>query len=201
VNEIVPGLWRWTAPHPAWSADAEPDSPADWEQSVGSVLYETDTGVAFFDPLLPPETARFWEWADSHVHGRHVSVLTTIGWHRRSRASFVKRYQASTSKAKQNLPSGVESFNFRAAGETMFWLPKYRALIVGDRILGDPAGGLRLCPESWMRYLKIPITRPQLRAILRPLCDLPVERVLVSHGTPLLQDGAHALHNLIIQDG
>src|SRR2546423_6040234 len=135
VREIAPGLWRWTAPHPEWSPDAEADSAADWEQWVGSVLYQTGRDAVFFDPLLPPEAAPFWEWADSRVRGRHVSVLTTIGWHRRSRSSFVARYQASTSKAKQNLPGGVESFNFRAAGETMCWLPDQRSLIVGDRIL------------------------------------------------------------------
>jgi hypothetical protein len=129
-----------------------------------------------------------------------VSVLTTIGWHRRSRASFVRRYEASTSQAKQNLPRGVESFDFPAAGETMFWLPEHRSLIVGDRILGDSAGGLRLCPASRLHYLKAPITPLQLRTILRPLCDLPVERVLVSHGTPVLDEGAQALHALLIED-
>ncbi len=48
-----------------------------------------------------------------------------------------------------------------------------------------------------MRYLKTPITDAQLRAILRPLCDLPVERVLVSHGAPVLSGGAHALRDLL----
>ncbi len=198
MQEIAPGLWRWTAPHLEWSAGAEPGTPSDWEQWVGSVLYATDADAVFFDPLLPLETAGFWEWADLHTHGRRVSVLTTIGWHRRSRAAFIERYRASTSKARQNLPSGVESLNFRAAGETMFWLPRPRSLVVGDRILGDRASGLRLCPESWMRYLKTPITDAQLRTILRPLCDLPVERVLVSHGPPVLSGGAHALRDLLL---
>ena len=27
MDEIAPGLWRWTAQHPDWLADAEPDSP------------------------------------------------------------------------------------------------------------------------------------------------------------------------------
>ena len=39
--EITPGLYRWTAPHPEWKPGAEPGSPADWDQLVGSVLYET----------------------------------------------------------------------------------------------------------------------------------------------------------------
>jgi hypothetical protein len=33
----------------------------------------------------------------------------------------------------------------------------------------------------------------KLAASLRPLLELPVERVLVSHGEPVLQDGSQAL--------
>jgi hypothetical protein len=32
-----------------------------------------------------------------------------------------------------------------------------------------------------------------LRETLRPLLDLPVERVLVSHGIPVVNGGKHAL--------
>jgi hypothetical protein len=36
-------------------------------------------------------------------------------------------------------------------------------------------------------------THDDLRSTLRPLLDLPVERVLVSHGDPILSGGQHAL--------
>jgi hypothetical protein len=195
-EEIVGGLWRWTAPHPDWPEGGEPGSSDDWPQDVGSVLYETAGAAVFFDPLLPSDTERFWRWADTRCEGRQVAVLTTIGWHRRSRAELVERYGASTSRAKPNLPSGVESIVVRGAGETMFWLPENRALIPGDRILGD-SGGLRLCPDSWMRYLRTPLTQQQLRQRLLGLLELPVERVLVSHGEPVLRDGKEALAALL----
>jgi hypothetical protein len=35
--------------------------------------------------------------------------------------------------------------------------------------------------------------QPELRAALRPLLDLPVELVLVSHGTPVLSGGRDAI--------
>ena len=35
--------------------------------------------------------------------------------------------------------------------------------------------------------------RPQLREALRPLLDLPVEMVLVSHGEPVLRGGRNAI--------
>lgn len=74
----------------------------------------------------------------------------------------------------------------------MAWLPEHRALISGDRLLGDP-GGLGLCPESWLRYLPSKMGEAQLRNALRPLLDLPVDMVLVSHGEPVLSGGRQAL--------
>ena len=50
-----------------------------------------------------------------------------------------------------------------------------------------------LCPESWLRYLPSRITLAELNTRLRPLLELPIERVLVSHGEPVLPNGANAL--------
>ena len=108
-DEIASNLWRWTAPHPEWPAKVSPESPDYWPQMVGSVLYTTDESAAFIDPQLPPDPAEFWAWADERVQGRAVHVLTTIHWHRRSRDQVAARYGASTSRAKPNLPWGVES--------------------------------------------------------------------------------------------
>jgi hypothetical protein len=191
-RELRPGLWRWTAPHPDWEADAVAGSPADWPRDVGSVLYETADAAVFIDPLLPPEPDGFWRWADDRTAGRDVVVLTTLGFHRRSRDAFVERYDAVTSRAQAKLPQGVEGVRIRRAGETMFWLPGPRALVPGDRLLGSPAG-LSLCPESWLRYLPSGMTLAELREALRSLLDLPIELVLVSHGEPVLTGGREAL--------
>lgn len=192
-RQLRPGLWRWTAPHPDWTPSPTPGSPADWPRDVGSVLYETDESVTLVDPLLPAEPERFLRWLDERVRGRPVVCLTTIAFHRRSRAAIVERYGASTSRAQDNLPAGVETFVVRRAGETMVWLPGPRALVPGDRLLGDGAGGLRLCPEGWLRYLPSGIGLAELREALRPLLDLPVELVLVSHGEPVLENGREAI--------
>jgi hypothetical protein len=195
MNEIAPGLWRWTTPHPAWVPGAEPDSPDDWDRYVGSVLYEDRDAAVFIDPLVPADGDRFWSWADERVAGRSVVVLTTLAPHRRSREQVTKRYGASSSRAKPNLPAGVESMMIRGAGETMFWLPEHRALIPGDRILGAPNGSLRLCPESWLFWVRV--NREELRTLLTPLLELPIERVLVSHGEPVLSGGVAALRSCL----
>ena len=74
----------------------------------------------------------------------------------------------------------------------MFWIPACGALVPGDRIMGA-AGGLRLCPESWLRYLSSGMSLAELGARLRPLLELPIESVLVSHGEPVLRNGRAVL--------
>ena len=194
LQEIRPGLRRWTAPHPEWEPNAPADSPADWPRDVGCVLYDAPAAVVFVDPLLPPDPQPLWEVFDELVDRRAVPVrvLTTIRFHRRSGAAFVDRYGAT-----ESVPDGVEAIELPRAGETMFWLAEHRALIPGDRILGDGAGGLRVCPDSWLRYLRNGLTGDELRDLLRPLLDLPVESVLVSHGEPVLSGGREALERAL----
>jgi hypothetical protein len=194
AEEIKSGLWRWSAPHPDWHQSAEAGSSGDWPREVGCVLYETPDAAVFIDPLVPNgEEEGFWKWADERCLAKPVHVLTTISFHRRSRERFVERYRAGTSRAKDNLPGGVESLPLKGAGETMFWLPDPRALIPGDRLICSPDGSLRMCPEAWLSYLPRAISLDDLRELLKPLLELPIESVLVSHGEPVLSGGGAAL--------
>jgi glyoxylase-like metal-dependent hydrolase (beta-lactamase superfamily II) len=94
------------------------------------------------------------------------------------------------------LPGGVRCYETARDGEVVYWVPSERALVVGDVLLGAGAkprptdDPLRLCPERWIGGGK---THDDLRASLRPLLELPVEQVLVSHGAPVLDDGRAAL--------
>jgi hypothetical protein len=161
------------------------------------VLCLVDDAAVFIDALVPVAPG-FWPWADERVAGAQRRLaLTTIGFHRRSRDQLVERYGASTSRARARLPAGIETVPLRGAGEVSIWIAEQRALVCGDRILGAPGGGLRLCPESWLRYLGNGLTADTLRDLLRPLLELPVERVLVSHGAPVLRDGRAALAEAI----
>jgi hypothetical protein len=199
LRELRPGLYRWTARHPDAEADPQPGSPADWGPDVGSVAYAAPDALVLVDPLVPPDRADLRQELDGLVrrHGKPVVVLTTLQFHRRSREELVARYDASTSRAKKSLPNGVETIQIRGAGETMVWLPEHRALIPGDRLLGGDRGGLRLCPESWLRYLPSKMSQTQLRQALRPVLDLQVDMVLVSHGQPVLSGGRKALERAL----
>jgi hypothetical protein len=189
LQQLARGLWRWTAPHPGWESTEEEDSPADWERDVGCVAYETPDALVLIDPLV---AGGDYEQLDRLAASKpRVAIVETVRWHGRSRPELTRRYDATAL-----LPEDVESIVIEGAGETMFWIAEHRALVPRDRILGDRAPGLRVCPASWLRYLD-GFTRDDLRRALRPLLELPVELVLVSHGEPVLRDGRAELERAL----
>jgi hypothetical protein len=193
MEELRPGLWRWTAQHPDWQP-SEPETPGEWPREVGCVAYGGPDALVLIDPLVDDG----WDAHDALVerHGKPVHVLVTIQFHERSREQAVERYGAS-----ETVPDGVEPIALERAGETMFWLPEHRALVPGDRLLGfGGEGALRVCPDSWLRYLRNGLTGEELRSMLRErLLGLPVELVLVSHGEPVLENARDALHEALAQ--
>jgi hypothetical protein len=130
------------------------------------------------------------------IAGRPVSVLTTNRWHRRDREAIAERYPRTDGLEWNTVPSGVRPVPLRGAGETAFWLPAPAALVVGDTLIGTDAG-LRLEPESWLAGVRV--DRRGLAHQLRALLDLPIERILVSHGAPVLHDGRAALAHAIAE--
>jgi glyoxylase-like metal-dependent hydrolase (beta-lactamase superfamily II) len=186
LTEIATGLRRWTAWH------------EEWRQDVGSLAVDTDDGLVLIDPLDPPRGL-----------GRPAHVLLTCHWHARSTKSGDVWAHARAVRMLANrgvdvsrpftpgdqLPGGIQAFGTPRPGEVVYWLPRQRAVVVGDVLLGagakpcDTGAPLRLCPERWLGKA----THDDLRESLGPLLALPVSRVLVSHGEPVLRRGAAAL--------
>lgn len=190
----------------------------EWGHEVGCVYLETDDAIVLIDPLVPEEAGeeeRFWRALDRDV-GRcdvPVHVLVTVFWHTRSATRMVERYDArvhavsgaratverragavhETFRPGDPLPGKVAAYATSRANEVVYWIPAHRALVPGDVILGAEDGGLRLCPVSWLPQGH---DHARLLASLEPLRALPVERVLVSHGAPVLADGQAALEQL-----
>ena len=190
VHELRPGLWRWTSRHPDW----EPDEglPRD----VGSVYYQTPDAVTLVDPLVPEaDEDRFWRGLDEDVErgGRPVTILLTVPWHERSAARIAERYGGAIAPEP---PPGIEAIRIQGAGgepETIFWLPEPGALVVGDIVVGAGAGMVRIA-ESWLPEER---RGEPIRADLRPLLDLHVQLVLVSHGEPVYERGRAALEHAL----
>lgn len=208
VDEIAPRLWRWTAPHPGWKPSDAEDGEG-WEREVGCVYLEAADAVVLIDPLIPTapdERERFLTHLDADVEraGTPVAILLTVAAHERSAPELAERFGAEVWAhereverwgargdrvflAGADLPGGVTALD--AAFEIVFWIPAHAALVAGDILLGASAGGVRVCPDSWLG----PWSREDVRAQLRPLLDLPIERILPSHGAPVLVDGRDAL--------
>jgi hypothetical protein len=184
VEQLRPGLWRWTALHPDWKQGDE------WEQEVSCVYYEAPAATVLFDPLVPRperERERFFEALDRDVERRAlpVAILLTVPWHERSAAELRERYAATDA-----VPDGVEPFAVRDVDETLWWLPEHGALVAGDVLLGTPRGGVSVCPDSWLVGRSSPAS---VRAALRPLLDLPLELILLAHGEPVRERARDAL--------
>jgi hypothetical protein len=190
VQQIAPGLRRWTSWHD------------HWEEQVGSVAVDTSDGCVLIDPLDPPAGV------PSPKH-----VLVTVYWHARATAALKARVWAPSRSRKplQNrgveasdatngdLPGGIAAVPTARSAEAVYWLPEHRAVVVGDVLLGAGAkpratdDPLRLCPEGWLGKA----THEDLRTSLRPLLDLPVEHVLVSHGAPVVGNGKRELERVL----
>jgi glyoxylase-like metal-dependent hydrolase (beta-lactamase superfamily II) len=195
VQELRPGLWRWTASHPQW------DHAERWGPEVGSVYAELPGAVVIVDPLVPDdeeEEEEFWSALDRDVErlGRPVYVLLTVHWHERSVASVLDRYHATLwrPEEKGELPEGVQAEIVKGSDwvEALFFLEPHRALVAGDLLIGTD-GGIEL-PVAWFPKAEREWAETELKPSLRErLSGLPVELVLVSHGKPVLEDGRAAL--------
>ena len=191
VREIGTGLWYWTGRHPAWTpADGGPDG---WEQEVGCVYYEGPDAVVLFDPLVPMEDpVRFHEALERDLEraGKPVRVLLTVEAHVRSAQELAERYGGTVADlpggGAPELPAGVE-LAAEALEEFVFWLPGHGALVSGDVIISR--GGEVCLPRSWIGEERL----DEALELLRPLLDLPVEVVLVTHGEPVLEGARESL--------
>jgi hypothetical protein len=178
---IADGLWRWTAPHPNWENWPNHEREA---REVGCVYYEADDATVLVDPLVPAgDEDDFVRHLDADVerHGLPVVILLTADWHRRSADELAARYNARIGGA---LPAGVEEIGIDGADERQvaYFIRPHAALVVAEIFGVDVDGVLYV-------GLSPALVRPdELEASLARIRELPVERLLVSHGEPVLED-------------
>jgi glyoxylase-like metal-dependent hydrolase (beta-lactamase superfamily II) len=178
----VSELSWWFAPHPDW----EPGE--DWDEEVPVVRYETDDEVALIDPLLPPD-------GSFDPHGKPVRVLLTQPAHYRGTTDLVERHGASVwvppraawrerpdPATTRELPVGVEAIELDGQPQqVVFFIREHATLVSGDVLSGTDEGFHVFVDEADPERLL-----PSLDA----LGDLPIERVIIPHGDPILSDGA-----------
>jgi hypothetical protein len=178
---IGEGLWRWTAEHPNWEnwPDHEREPP-----EVGCVYYEADDATVLIDPLIPAgEEDELFRHLDADVErrGLPVVILLTAEWHRRSADELASRYDARVGGAP---PEGVEEIPIEGAEERQvaYFIRPHATLVVCEIFAVDVEGELRVGKSPALK-------RPEeLEASLDRIMELPIERLLVSHGEPVLED-------------
>jgi glyoxylase-like metal-dependent hydrolase (beta-lactamase superfamily II) len=193
IQDVAPGLWVWSRPHPDWTPDS------DFEGPVTSTCVAVGGEIVVLDPLAPePDAAEAWARLDAAPPT--VAVILKPD-HVRDVDLFIRRYGArgfgpwlfyrgeaprsalTAIEPGSEIPGGlVALYDGRGRAETPVWIAEHRTLVFADA-LGAPRGELLVwdCPALQERAL------PALRALL----ELPFERVIVSHGEPVHDRAAY----------
>ena len=200
VHELAPGFWFWMAPHPEW----EPTE--NWPEDVLCVYYESSDGIVLIDPLLPRgEKAEFWRALDADVDRlrQPVRVHLTAPWHARDTSAVVDRYAASVwgppgarwegpaLTTTDDLPPGVEALLPEGdKNQALFFVRDHQTLVTGD-IFSGTGGRFHVFLDEQDPALFL--------AWLPRLFELPLQRVLIAHGEPVLCDGAARVREAVAE--
>jgi hypothetical protein len=203
-ERLADGLWRWTARHPEWH-------PGDFGSEVASFAVAANGDLLLIDPLLQPESLAVLDLIDGLL-GKRLAILISIPYHVRSSEELWRRYRDQTdctiwghaACAKRlgdragfreidlgvPLPTGVSA---HAIGrprrqETPLYLPSQRALAFGDAV-AEVDSKLRVWSTGKVDDRRARWYRERFNPTLEPLLELEFDRVLVTHGQPVMADG------------
>jgi glyoxylase-like metal-dependent hydrolase (beta-lactamase superfamily II) len=203
LDEVAPGLWRF-----AGTRNGSPPTMTAYALRDGE-------NTILVDPLVVGETEPLLAALDEIVRGR-VRILVTTPFHVRGSGLLWRRWRDRYEvtifghehcatrlddrsafrplRGGETLEGGVRAHSIGRPrrAEIPFELPSHRALAFGDAVL-EVDGELRIWPRlrdlqdrrAWYEERFLPT--------LEALTLLDVERVLVTHGEPVLRDGARAL--------
>ena len=177
TEQIVPGIQRWTCPHPEYRTGSE---------EVVSYALIVGDAVALVDPLLPLEDderrAPLVAELDELVGAaRRLEIMVTIPYHTRSAEVLFERYWGNVATRLwgneavaerfvwdtplTEIPRGKTGTSVDIADglaraftignpkrlETPLLLPRPPAIAFGDAVVGMPDGGLRVWDRPTVR--------------------------------------------------
>jgi len=211
-EKLAKGLWRWTERHPEWH-------PGEFGREVACFAVQAGQDTLLIDPLLPEDDGAVLALVDDILVDR-LTVLVTVPYHVRSSEAIWRRYreQAETTirghaaaakrlddrsgfrevDAAAELPGGVTAHPIGKPRrhETPLHLPSHGALVFGDAV-AEVDGRLRVWSDRKLDDKVERFYRGRFNPTLKPLLDLDFERVLVTHGQPVMKDGRRALRSAL----
>ena len=212
MQRLADGLWRWTARHPEWH-------PAGFGDEVACFVLHAAEETILIDPLVPAADDDLAATLDGLVRER-VRILITIPYHVRSCEQLRDRWTGDREvtihghalvgrrladatgfhplSPGDELPGGIRAHPLGRPrrAEMPLELSSHRAVAFGDAVV--EADGVLHVWESpvdserrrrWWDERFVPT--------LRAVAERPVERVLVTHGDPVLADGGAALASAV----
>jgi hypothetical protein len=204
VQELAGGLWRWTARHPEWH-------PGNWGAEVGCYALVGPGRTVLIDPLAPAGDDEFWPRLDGIVSGSAVVVIT-IPYHVRSAEAVCARYPGATVWGHRNAakrlidrsifrelapgaePAGVRAFAIGRPrrSEMPVLVESHAALAFGDAVIAIETG-LRVWSTDPVDERRRQWYADRFAPTVEPLLAETFDRVLVTHGPPVMRGGRKAL--------
>jgi hypothetical protein len=197
MQEIVPGLWHWTARHEHLNSDV-------------SSYYLLSERV-LLDPMIPAQGFAWFEHhgAPEHVllsnrhHDRHAWRLReefgcTVHCIRNGLYELEGRGPVEPFDFGDELPGGVivHEVDSICPDETALYIPAHRALACADGVVRFRGrDDLGFVPDSLMDDPEE--TKQGLRDAYDRLLDLDFDVLLLAHGDPVLPGAKDALRALI----
>jgi hypothetical protein len=212
MQKLMEGLWRWTARHPEWH-------PGEFGAEVASFAAQAGDTTLLIDPLLPPDPDPVLEVTDGLV-GDRVAILISVPYHVRSSEELWERYRgdaevtihghpACTKRLGDKtafraidpgnpLPGGVTAHTIGKPRrhETPLHVPSHEALVFGDAI-AETEGRLVMWASEKVDSKVDGFYRKRFAPTLEPLLELDFDRVLVTHGQPIMKGGKDALRKAL----
>jgi len=207
-KKLAQGLWRWTERHPEWH-------PGEFGKEVACFAVDAGDDTLLIDPLLPDDSGPVFGLVDD-ILGDRLVLLVTVPYHVRSAEEIWRRYrgQAETTihghaaAAKRlsdtsgfreidpdaELPGGVTAHRIGKPRrqEMPLHLPSHRALVFGDAVV-EVDGSLRVWADRKIDQKVERFYRERFNPTLQPLLELDFQRVLVTHGQPVMKNGQDEL--------
>lgn len=211
MEQLADGLWRWTARHPEWH-------PGEWGARVGCYAAQaSDDHLVVVDPLLPrAEDGGDPDAVLEHLDGMpgRVTIAITIPYHVRDAEPLWRRWRRRGARIvgerrvarRLEDATGFEVLEPGSDGDVVAYaigrprrselplhLPSHDALVFGDALVVTPAGELRIWDNERASPERRRFYAVRFAPTLEPLVALGPQRILVTHGEPILSDGRAAL--------
>lgn len=196
MREIVPDVQMWSVPVP------------DRGYDFNGFAVATEEGTVLIDPPEPAADG----WGAIDMLEPFAGVWITNRNHSRAAATFRERYGTpvyvhaadagkleagadETLHGDERLPGEIELIHVpgKSPGEIAFHLPRCNALVVGDVVIGVPAGELSTYPE------KVIDDMDELHRSAAKLLRYDFDALLLCDGDPITSGGKQKLQEFVAQ--